>query len=132
MPENIMQCLNCGVNPPVRDKMLCERCAALLGGNADAGKTPIIIAPEKPALSNPAVDMVNSPPHYRRGPTVCCPNCGHSWTLQCIDVIRHIKDGRLFTATKYIWRVAFGGKHNDHEDIDKARWYLQDWLDNHV
>jgi hypothetical protein len=50
--------------------------------------------------------------------------------LECIDVIRHIPDGRLFTAMKYIWRVAFGGKENDREDIDKGKWYLKDWLDN--
>jgi hypothetical protein len=83
-------------------------------------------------------DMVNHPDHYTRGPwidmsgpagldpgTIGC-------TLECIEVIRHIKDGRLFNAIKYIWRVAFGGKANDREDIEKAIWYLQDWLDNEV
>lgn len=48
--------------------------------------------------------------------------------LECIEVIRHIRDMRLATAMKYIWRVAFGGKGNDREDIAKAIWYLNDWL----
>ena len=50
--------------------------------------------------------------------------------VECIDVIRAIADYRLAAAMKYIWRVAFGGKANDREDILKAIWYLNDWL-NH-
>jgi hypothetical protein len=80
------------------------------------------------------VDMVNHPPHYTRGPKIKVLQQG-SWepverVIECIEVIRGIKDGRLFTAMKYIWRVAFGGKDNDREDIRKSIWYLQDWLDN--
>jgi hypothetical protein len=80
-------------------------------------------------------DMVNHPPHYTRGPVIHqqhYPDCGHERdrVIECIEVIRHIRDGRLFNAMKYIWRVAFGGKENDREDIAKAMWYLQDWLDN--
>jgi hypothetical protein len=97
-------------------------------------------------------DMVNHPPHYTRGPFIQLGDnpatTGRdtmTWIrptveygrrvgiqVECIDVIRHIKDGRLFTAMKYIWRVAFGGKDNDREDIQKAIWYLRDWLDNEV
>jgi hypothetical protein len=77
-------------------------------------------------------DMVNHPDHYR-GPTIACPAEAHtSRRVECIDIIRHIHDGRLFNAMKYIWRVAFGGKENDRQDIQKAIWYLQDWLDNEV
>jgi hypothetical protein len=68
-----------------------------------------------------AHDMVNHPPHYTRGPAI-----------ECIEVVRHITDFRLANAMKYIWRVAFGGKDNDNEDIDKAIWYLQDYLDHEV
>lgn len=80
-------------------------------------------------------DMVNHPPHYTRGPFVRHPlspiaNVGR--VLECIEVIRHINDLRLATAMKYIWRVAFGGKENDREDIKKAIWYLTDWLDNPI
>jgi hypothetical protein len=91
-----------------------------------------------------APDMVNHPPHYTRGPRVgyevpnppfdgvSLPPMQVSRVVECIEVIRHIKDGRLYTAMKYIWRVAFGGKNNDREDIEKAIWYLRDWLDHPV
>jgi hypothetical protein len=79
-------------------------------------------------------EMVNHPDHYTRGPTVTCPSCGHSWVLECIAVIRWIRDMRLANAVKYAWRVAFGGKPgtDDREDIKKGAWYLTDWLDNPV
>lgn len=93
------------------------------------------------------VDMVNHPPHYN-GPDIAFAECHsngqvRSWLrpvkqlgeklfveLKCIDVIRHMTDFRLATAVKYIWRVGFGGKGNDREDIEKAIWYLNDWLEN--
>ncbi|MHA7703369.1 DUF3310 domain-containing protein [Mycobacterium sp. ML4] len=75
-------------------------------------------------------DMVNHPPHYMRGPTVELPT--RTRVVECIEVIRWITDFRLATAMKYIWRVAFGGKENDRQDIEKAIWYLRDWLDNKV
>ena len=73
-------------------------------------------------------DMVNHPQHYTRGPVVIRGPLGYR--IECIEVIRHIADMRLANAMKYIWRVAFGGKANDREDIEKAIWYLQDWLNN--
>lgn len=81
--------------------------------------------------------MVNHPAHYTRGPTITWKNItagGKPLTavIECIQVIRHIRDLRLATSMKYIWRVAFGGKANDREDIEKAIWYLQDWLDNPI
>ncbi len=96
-----------------------------------------------------SVDMVNHPPHYK-GPYVAIGECQSDGTvvgwrrhakqlartlfvpIECIDIIRHIKDMRLANAMKYIWRVAFGGKKNNREDIEKAMWYLQDWLDNKI
>lgn len=78
-------------------------------------------------------DMVNHPPHYTRGPRIGTGVLGAPpRVIECIEVIRHIKDMRLATAMKYIWRVAFGGKANDREDIEKAIWYLRDWLDNPI
>lgn len=76
------------------------------------------------------VDMVNQPPHYTRGPMLHIGEDLHR--LECIEVVRHINDFRLANAMKYIWRVAFGGKVNDPEDIQKARWYLSDWLDHPI
>lgn len=80
-------------------------------------------------------DRVNHPKHYTRGPRIeFTGQVGEpdSITVECIQVIRHIKDMRLANAMKYTWRVAFGGKDNDREDIEKAIWYLRDWLDNDV
>lgn len=89
--------------------------------------------PAGPPQDQPMTDMVNHPTHYTRGPKIWCPHDKRVWRIQeCIEVIRHIRDVRLATAIKYIWRVGFGGKANDREDIEKAVWYLQDWLDNPV
>lgn len=77
-------------------------------------------------------EMVDHPDHYTRGPKVTCPECEHTWTLECIEVIRHIRDGRLFTAMKYLWRVSFGGKWDDHEDIEKSHWYGNDYLEHPI
>lgn len=75
-------------------------------------------------------DMVNHPGHYTRGPSVWIEESHTRLHIECIEVIRHITDMRLANAMKYIWRVAFGGKDNDEQDIEKAIWYLRDWLDN--
>jgi Protein of unknwon function (DUF3310) len=99
-------------------------------------------------MSEHVIDMVNHPPHYVRGPKVDMTEPAKSFavglahdvakklwvTIECIEVIRWIKDPRLFSAMKYIWRVAFGGKAgaDDRQDIQKAIWYLNDWLDNEV
>lgn len=79
--------------------------------------------------------MVNHPDHYTRGPNIAqqhYPDCHHPRLrmLECIEVIRWIGDMRLANAVRYIWRVAFGGKENDRQDIEKAIWYLKDWLQN--
>ena len=83
-------------------------------------------------------DMVNHPPHYTRGPsiTIMAHERGlfapFRRSVECIEVIRHVRDMRLANAMKYVWRVAFGGKKDDREDIEKAIWYLTDWLENPV
>lgn len=95
------------------------------------GRVPTIV------LRDTSIDMVNHPPHYERGPQIECPECGHVRTLQHIEVFRYIKDSRLATAFKYIWRVAFGGKDSgntakDVQDIGKAGFYLKDFEENPV
>jgi hypothetical protein len=58
-----------------------------------------------------APDVVNHPPHYKRG------------GLECIDVIEGFGLGfRLGNAVKYILRA--GHKGDRLEDLRKARWYL--------
>lgn len=95
--------------------------------------------PEADKLCKPP-DMVNHPPHYERGPVihrevkelVMVGEGIAGIPVQHIECFRHIKDPRLATAFKYVWRVAFGGKSDNREDIKKAIFYLQDYLDNPV
>lgn len=58
-------------------------------------------------------DMVNHPPHYR-----------HSSGIECIEVVRHCSND-MGAAIQYIWRYEH---KNGHEDLKKARWYLNDIL----
>lgn len=103
--------------------LAADECPACKGRNSHVTGCP------KSGLALKPVDMVNHPPHYTRGPMIpiATPR-----VIECIEIIRHVRDFRLATAMKYVWRVAFGGKHNDREDIEKAIWYLQDWLANSI
>lgn len=60
-------------------------------------------------------DLVNHPPHYT----------GHPKGIECIDVIEDAPTLCLGTAMKYIWRVSWGGKENDLQDLRKSVWYLE-------
>lgn len=60
-------------------------------------------------------DMVNHPPHYNQ----------HPKGIECIDVIEDNPFILLGNAMKYLWRVSWGGKGNDTEDLEKAIWYIQ-------
>jgi hypothetical protein len=73
-------------------------------------------------------DMVNHPPHYTNAPAKCS-SCGHP--IQCIDITRHM-GFNLGNAVKYIWRVAFGGKLDDVEDLGKSRFYVSDEIAKRV
>ena len=80
-------------------------------------------------------EFVNSPSHYRRGPRLSMTTkddepLEHS--LEAIEVIRWIRDARLANAMRYLWRVSFGGKWNNNEDIRKAIWYLNDYLEHTI
>lgn len=66
-------------------------------------------------------DPVNHPLHYT----------SHPAGIEAIAVLRHSTDYDLGQATKYIWRVMWGSKGRDFEDIQKAVWYLEDWLKAH-
>jgi|TARA_R100000008_G_C3469523_1_gene108275 hypothetical protein len=66
--------------------------------------------------SNPAVDTVNSPPHYTKS------------GLECIEAIRaSTADGYQYylqgVILKYLWRYRHKGK--PVEDLKKAEWYLK-------
>lgn len=60
-------------------------------------------------------DMVNHPAHYT----------GHPKGIECIDVIEENPHPNLANAMKYLWRVSWGGKDNDTQDLEKAVWYIQ-------
>ena len=112
----------------------CNRCGRVAGDPIHSVITP---------ASEPKDYDAVEPPHYKRGPRIHMEEGvqeGDWYDVQCIDVMREIKDPRLATALKYIWRVAFGGKSEpwdsrtpvevDARDINSAVWYLRDYLAN--
>lgn len=71
---------------------------------------------ERPTADQPH-DAVNHPRHY------CLPG-----GLECIDVIEALElPFHLANAFKYLWRA--GRKLDAVEDVRKAIWYLQRWVD---
>lgn len=58
--------------------------------------------------------QVNNPTHYNQ------------YCVECIQVMEVIPDARLANAFKYVWRAGF--KDSKSEDIDKARVYLERFL----
>lgn len=65
-------------------------------------------------------DMVNHPPHYAEG------------GIECIDAmisamgVEAVKNFCLCNAFKYVWRCR---NKNGAEDIQKAIWYLNKYLE---
>lgn len=76
-------------------------------------------AAKKPAKKAPPVkkDMVNSPPHYRKG------------EMECIDAmiqvfgVEAVRTYARINAFKYMWRAPYKGR--TAEDYSKALWYLR-------
>lgn len=66
-------------------------------------------------------DMVNHPNHYA------------NYDVECIDVIEmipHLKDNyHLGCAFKYLWRAGVKDESAFEQDIQKAIWYLQRFLE---
>lgn len=66
------------------------------------------------------IDMVNNPPHYTHG------------KYECIDVMvetfgkEAVQHFCLLNAFKYVWRSEY---KNGTQDIKKAMWYLDKWLE---
>lgn len=82
---------------------------------------PEIQTPYADAMAE--IDMVNHPPHYNSGFAEC--QCGRR--IECIDITRNM-GFCLGNAVKYIWRHA---DKNGLEDIKKAAWYLNDYIETH-
>ena len=57
-------------------------------------------------------DPINHPAHYTNGP------------IECIELSEGL-DFLLGSAMKYLYRVAFGGKENDIQDLKKCIWYIE-------
>jgi len=55
-----------------------------------------------------------------------CSSC--QTPIEHIDISRHF-DFNLGNAIKYIWRAKF--KENTKQDLEKAIWYLTDYIENH-
>lgn len=47
---------------------------------------------------------------------------GESSAVECIDIVENMNFCRG-NAIKYLWRA--GGKHNEIEDLYKAKWYIE-------
>ena len=60
-------------------------------------------------------DVVNHPPHYN----------GHPKGIEAIDVIEDNPFVNLGNAMKYLWRVSWGSKGHDDEDLANAVWYIE-------
>ena len=65
--------------------------------------------------ANTESEMVNHPPHYN----------GHPKGIEAIDVIEDNPFMNLGNAMKYLWRVSWGSKGHDDEDMAKAIWYVE-------
>ena len=60
------------------------------------------------------MDAIN-PQHYRQGP------------IECIELIRDLPFSQG-AAIKYLWRL--GMKDDIDQELDKARWFIRDCIDN--
>ena len=60
-------------------------------------------------------EMVNHPAHYN----------SHPKNIEAIDVIEDNPFVNLGNAMKYLWRVSWGSKGHDDEDLAKAVWYIE-------
>jgi hypothetical protein len=64
----------------------------------------------------PKEDPVNHPSHYNQFP------------VEIIEICRHLNFDRG-NAVKYICRAGFKNPEKELEDLEKARWYLEDEID---
>lgn len=115
---------------------IAEDYEAMTGGDPYGGRIeyptdPLIMAP----LSQ---DRVNHPAHYLNTNARIDPDehelieiDGKMWRpVECIELLRHIKDPRLAHVFVYVWRICFGGKDDDVEDASKGSWFLKDFVEH--
>jgi hypothetical protein len=63
-------------------------------------------------------DNVNHPKHYNLHPA----------GIECIDVVRHM-NFNLGNAIKYIWRAGLKEGNKNVQDLEKAKWYIENEID---
>lgn len=68
-------------------------------------------------------DAIN-PDHYRNGPP--CPNCGKP--IECITIVRGMSFN-IGNLIKYVWRAGKKDPAKEIEDLEKAKWYLEDEIE---
>lgn len=69
-------------------------------------------------------DNVNHPVHYQA--------YFETEDVECINLTRQL-DFCLGNCAKYLWRCGHkGNRQKSFEDLDKARWYMEDWFANHM
>lgn len=67
---------------------------------------------------------VDHPPHYNAHPS----------GIECIEIARHM-NFNLGNVVKYLWRSGLKDSAAKLEDLEKARWYLDDeiaWLKKEI
>lgn len=105
-------CINCLYSERADTDTPCCECKRSAKNEIDRSRRLLLWKPKK--------DMVNHPSHYNQG------------KYECIDVMletfgqQSTQDFCLLNAFKYIWR---SGTKNGNEDIEKAIWYLNKYLE---
>ena len=63
-------------------------------------------------------ENVNHPKHYNKHPA----------GIECIDVVRHM-NFNLGNVIKYVWRAGLKEGNSQIQDLEKAKWYLENEID---
>lgn len=111
-PEDYDSLCECGATNAKFEQVRKKSVATQMGEAGAKEMRKLLDEIEVPGNALP--DMVNHPPHYTT----------HKKGIECIDVIEECKDYNLANVMKYVWRVVFGTKHNELQDLRKAHWYL--------
>lgn len=113
----INMCLNCGNRLKLFNQRPCNDC--VVSGGENNNFTPLKdVAPS--VNEKPVNDNVNHPSHYATG------------KYECIDVmleifgVEAVKTFCLLNAFKYNYR---SGRKNGLEDIQKAKWYIDKYIE---
>lgn len=129
-PGGMMQCHDCADRDalPLDVSAPMAKLGEVWGRRLGAGLRKAItdfaqtepVAPEKftGIVVDSEGDAVAHPSHYTSSKAKCSA-CGHP--IECIDVTQHMGFS-LGNTVKYVWRCDL--KHDDIEDLRKARQYL--------